>query len=81
MIAATPEQWIGSKVGKYLILRELGRGGMGEVFLAEDTLLGRRVAVKRLLPIFADDEEFVARFKREARSVSSLAHAGILRVS
>lgn len=80
MIAATPEQWVGSKVGKYLILRELGRGGMGEVFLAEDTLLGRRVALKRLLPIFADDEDFVARFKREARSVSSLAHPGIVTI-
>lgn len=80
MIAATPEQWVGSKVGKYLILRELGRGGMGEVFLAEDSLLGRRVALKRLLPIFASDEDFVARFKREARSVSSLAHPGIVTI-
>jgi len=53
---------------------------MGEVYLAEDSLLGRRVALKRLLPIFANDEDFVARFKREARSVSRLAHPGIVTI-
>ncbi len=53
---------------------------MGEVYLAEDTLLGREVALKRLLPIFAEDEEFVSRFKREARAISRLTHPGLVSV-
>ncbi len=51
---------------------------MGEVYLAEDTLLGREVALKRLLPIFAEDADFVARFKREARAISRLTHPGLV---
>lgn len=80
MLATTASSWVGSKIGKYSILRELGRGGMGEVYLAEDTLLGREVALKRLLPIFAEDEEFVARFKREARAISRLTHPSIVSI-
>jgi serine/threonine protein kinase len=80
VLTASVSSWIGSRVGKYHILRELGRGGMGEVYLAEDTLLGREVALKRLLPIFAEDEEFVTRFKREARAISRLTHPGLVSV-
>jgi len=80
VLTAPANSWIGSKIGKYSILRELGRGGMGEVYLAEDTHLGREVALKRLLPIFAEDQDFVSRFKREARAISQLAHPGLVSV-
>ncbi len=78
MSAVSEANWVGARVGKYRVLRVLGHGGMGEVYLAEDTTLGREVALKRLLPVFAEDREFVARFKREARALSRVAHPGIV---
>jgi len=67
----------GSKLGPYEILAPVGAGGMGEVFRARDTKLGRDVAIKVLPAAFAQDEERVARFKREAQILASLNHPNI----
>jgi eukaryotic-like serine/threonine-protein kinase len=66
-----------SNFGPYKIERELGRGGMGEVFLARDTRLDRQVAIKALPAHFADDADRLARFQREAKVLASLNHPGI----
>ncbi|NIM97906.1 MAG: protein kinase, partial [candidate division Zixibacteria bacterium] len=62
---------------RYEIIRELGKGGMGEVYLAEDTNLKRQVAIKVLPRPFALDKERLARFEREARLLASLNHPNI----
>lgn len=64
--------------GRYEILRILGEGGMANVYLAEDTILGRKVAVKVLRGDLANDEKFVRRFQREALAASSLNHPNIV---
>ncbi|RKQ88795.1 Stk1 family PASTA domain-containing Ser/Thr kinase [Brockia lithotrophica] len=64
--------------GRYLIRRKLGEGGMSYVYLAEDLLLGRNVAVKVLREPYADDEQFRRRFLREAQAVSLLSHPNIV---
>lgn len=69
-----------TRVGKYRILRELGRGGMGVVYLAEDTRLQREVALKLLHPALTLDRGFVDRFATEARAIAALTHPGIVRV-
>lgn len=66
-----------SKLGNYQILSLLGKGGMGEVYLARDLKLGREVAIKILPPEFAQDPDRVARFEREARMLSALNHPNI----
>jgi serine/threonine-protein kinase len=66
--------------GRYRVERRLGGGGMAEVFLAKDTTLGRLVAVKVLRERFADDEEFVARFHREARAAAALNHPNVVAI-
>jgi Tol biopolymer transport system component/Ser/Thr protein kinase RdoA (MazF antagonist) len=67
----------GTKLGPYRIERSAGAGGMGEVYLASDTRLGRSVAVKVLPESLADSDDARARLEREARSVSSLSHPNI----
>ncbi|MDX1741111.1 MAG: hypothetical protein R3178_07450, partial [Rhodothermales bacterium] len=62
----------GQRVGRYEILRELGRGGMGVVHLARDTELDRTLVLKFLSPAIASDEEARERFVREARAASAL---------
>jgi serine/threonine-protein kinase len=66
--------------GRYRVVSRVGSGGMAEVYCAEDTQLGRRVAVKLLHERFAQDAEFVERFRREASSAASLSHANIVSV-
>ncbi|HEX8143520.1 MAG TPA: tetratricopeptide repeat protein [Pyrinomonadaceae bacterium] len=68
---------IGQTVSHYHILGTLGEGAMGVVYLAEDTLLGRRVAIKFLSETSGNDHHFRARFLREARAVSALSHTHI----
>jgi hypothetical protein len=67
----------GRQLGPYLIRGELGRGGMGIVYLAEDVRLGRTVALKALPPVLADDETRRERLRREARAAAALTHPGI----
>ena len=67
----------GTQLGSYHIQSALGEGGMGEVYLARDTNLGRDVAIKVLPEAFADDAERLARFEREARTLASLNHPNI----
>jgi eukaryotic-like serine/threonine-protein kinase len=66
--------------GRYRVLNRLGSGGMADVYCAEDTQLGRKVAVKLLYRRFAEDEEFVERFRREASSAAGLQHPNIVGV-
>jgi serine/threonine protein kinase len=68
---------IGQEVAQYRILAKVGAGGMGGVYLAEDTRLERRVALKILPTEFAREEDRIARFEREARAVAALSHPGI----
>src|ERR1044072_8131279 len=68
----------GDELGHYQIVRELGRGGMGEVYLAEDARLGRQIALKILPLHFTEDIEQVRRFGQEARAASSLNHPNII---
>ena len=67
----------GTRLGSYEVLSPLGAGGMGEVFCARDTSLGREVAIKVLPDAFSADPERVARFEREARVLASLNHSSI----
>jgi serine/threonine-protein kinase len=69
-----------TKIGPYTIVRELGRGGMGRVYLARDERLGRTVALKALAPHLVGDATHRERLKREARSAALLAHPGICTV-
>ena len=68
----------GQRLGPYEIVAPLGAGGMGEVYRARDTRLGRDVAVKVLPAHLAGDQSAVARFQREARAVAALSHPNIL---
>ena len=79
--AAVPSEILtGRTVGHYLILGLLGEGGMGVVYQARDTRLGRLAALKMMRPDWADEPEQRRRFVREARTASSLNHPNILTV-
>jgi len=70
----------GTKLGPYEILSPLGAGGMGEVYLANDSKLDRQVAIKVLPETMTRDVERVARFEREAKVLASLNHPSIAAV-
>jgi eukaryotic-like serine/threonine-protein kinase len=66
--------------GRYRVLRKLGSGGMADVYLAEDEELGRRIAIKILNERHAADEQFVERFRREAKNAAGLSHPNIVQI-
>ena len=77
MSDAAPESWLGRRIGVYEIVSPLGAGGMGEVYRARDTQLGREVAIKVLPAAFTADRDRLSRFEREARMLASLNHPHI----
>src|SRR3989442_4221133 len=66
--------------GRYKVVRKLGAGGMANVYLAEDQELGRRVAIKILNERHANDDQFVERFRREAKNAAALSHPNIVSI-
>ena len=66
--------------GRYKILRRIGKGGMGVVYLAQQTNLNRNVCIKVLNPALLDDEDAVSRFEREAKGLSRLQHPNIVTI-
>lgn len=77
LIAKNEYSLIGQKLAHYRIISSLGAGGMGKVYLAEDTKLGRKVALKTLPPEYCDDSNLVQRFKTEAHAAANLNHPNI----
>jgi tRNA A-37 threonylcarbamoyl transferase component Bud32 len=76
----TPASLEGQTLGRYRVLEQLGRGGMAQVYRAYHPQLDRYVAIKVMRPDLADDEEFLVRFRREARAVAALRHSNIVQV-
>src|SRR5262245_13032997 len=70
----------GARLGPYEVLSAIGAGGMGEVYRARDTRLGRDVAIKVLPEAFAGDQERVRRFEQEARAIAALNHPHICQI-
>jgi eukaryotic-like serine/threonine-protein kinase len=79
-VTSPAPQLIGRELANYRIVSLLGKGGMGEVYLAEDKRLHRKVALKLLPPQFTNDADRVRRFDREARAISSLNHPNIVTI-
>src|SRR6266480_7948534 len=71
------ESLVGKSLGPYRVISQLGAGGMGEVYLAQDTRLGRKIALKLLPQDFAKDQHRVRRFAQEARAASALNHPNV----
>ena len=78
--ASDKAELVGRRIGDYKFLEQIGRGGMGEVYLAHDSRLGRRVALKLLPSRYTTDEQRVRRFEQEARAASALNHPNILMI-
>src|SRR5205085_8257239 len=75
------ERMIGQTIERWKILRKIGEGGMGRVFEAKHTEIGRRVAIKILHPVYSRTPEVVARFRMEARAASRIGHPNIVEVT
>jgi eukaryotic-like serine/threonine-protein kinase len=80
VLTREPDKLIGTKIGRYEVLEILGHGGMGEVYLAQDLRLGRRVALKLLPASITEDRERVLRFEREARAASAISHPNVAHI-
>src|SRR5579871_2443855 len=78
--ASSGDVAVPERIGPYRVLRVIGKGGMGIVYLAEDTRLGRTVALKAVSPKFTGDDSRRERLRREARAAASLTHPGIATV-
>src|SRR5262245_16726524 len=78
--AAAPLKELTGRVGKYEIKKLLGKGAMGQVYLALDTRLDRDVALKVMMGSIADDEELKKRFEREAQAVAKMKHPNVVMV-
>ncbi|HNN97370.1 MAG TPA: protein kinase, partial [Pseudomonadota bacterium] len=76
----SPGPGVGLSIGHYRLVKELGRGGMGVVFLAVHDEIGQRAAVKLLLPSWSSDARYVARFLNEARAASKVHHPGLVKI-
>lgn len=80
-ISGKKDPYLGTLIkGRYQVLSQLGEGGMGTVYLAEQVSVGRKVAIKFLLGNYASDDAFIGRFRREARLAASLNHRHIVTV-
>jgi serine/threonine-protein kinase len=80
-VATPPEEdWCGKTLGEFVILRRLGKGGMGQVYLAEQISLKRKVALKILRPELAANQNSLKRFRVEAENVAKLTHANIVQI-
>lgn len=75
---ATVYNLVGKRLGRYLVISRIGKGGMGVVYEAFDPELQLKIALKILLPELARDEAFVLRFNREAITAAGLKHANIV---
>src|ERR1041385_9381254 len=71
---------IGRTISHYRVIEKIGEGGMGVVYLAEHTLLGRHVAIKTLMVGGAGNQHFRSRFLREAQAISKLSHPNIANI-
>jgi serine/threonine protein kinase len=71
---------VGTMVGRYRVLRLLGEGGMARVFVAEDTTVGRHVAIKALLPEYSAHKSILERFMNEAKAMGRIQHPGVIDV-
>jgi eukaryotic-like serine/threonine-protein kinase len=78
--ASDEVDWTGQVLGEFRLLHRLGRGGMGQVYLAEQTSLKRKVALKLLNPELASNERSLLRFKAEAENVARATHANIVQI-
>lgn len=77
---AGTNDWVGRRLGEFVVQRKLGQGGMAEVFLAEQTSLKRQVAIKLLRPEYVKDERYLKRFRHEAMAAGGLVHPNIVQV-
>jgi serine/threonine-protein kinase len=77
---ADPQPFVGQQLDQFQIQKHIARGGMADVYLGYDVDLERKVALKIMLPVLATDEQFVARFRREAQTAAQLEHPNIVRV-
>src|SRR5581483_5836860 len=71
---------VGENVGNYRVLQQIGEGGMGVVYLAEHTVIGKKAALKMLLPAYCKSEAIVTRFFNEARATAKLQHPGLIEI-
>jgi tetratricopeptide (TPR) repeat protein len=78
--APSPSKELSGRIGKYEIVSLLGKGAMGQVFLARDSMLEREVALKVMVSSIADDPELMKRFEREAKAVARMSHPNVVNV-